>query len=528
MIKNNHKYLQSIICIFVLLISGEIFAKVPEINILVAQYEKSLDFMMPEGGTWSCGNQEYGEILPGITYRITGKLLTPAQRKFHLMVATVDIMDDGRLMDLTEKYQKMGFKTHNIIVGETPKQAGMPDNRVIHIGIETFDDKENAEKRKAELASKQVKTWIYFENIINSIGATSLYDNKQKLINSAGGSKSYILKSKKGTILKKVEHSKGYSWHGFEDRTYLGNLKIRFGFDDCIDCIETTNLESLLVGVVPSEISSKAPKAAMETQAVAARGEILSKKGLRHVNSGFDYCSEQHCQVYKGFQKISPDIEAKIKDTIGEILMMKDYNKILDAVYSSNCGGHTSANQNIWIGFPNPHLQGVSDEKKLIKRDLTKETEVKKYILNPPSSWCGVKGYEGASKYRWEKSISKEDWKKIVNKIDIGNIKNIEIIKRDVSGRIYEMKFTGANGSKVFINELEIRQLFGGLRSSCFIADYKKDKKGFIISAELKGAGFGHGVGMCQTGAQSMAGAGYSYTDILKHYFPGARLIKLY
>ena len=90
------------------------------------------------------------------------------------------------------------------------------------------------------------------------------------------------------------------------------------------------------------------------------------------------------------------------------------------------------------------------------------------------------------------------------------------------------MKFTGANGSKVFINELEIRQLFGGLRSSCFIAEYKKDKKGFIISAELKGAGFGHGVGMCQTGAQSMAGAGYSYTDILKHYFPEARLIKLY
>ena len=527
--KKSTRLIALMVCYFILSLTLKLYAKVPEIKILVAQYENnSIEFMMPEGGTWSLGKTDHGELLPGITYKITGKLLTPAQRKFHLMVATVDFADDGRLMDLTEQYQKLGFRTHTICVGEAPRYVGMPDNRVIHLGIDCFDDKEKAEKKKAELASKQVKTWIYFENVINSSGSLTMSGNKQIFKSSNGSSGGYVLKSKKGTILKNVEHSKGYSWHGFENRTYLGDLKINFGFDDCLDCVETTNLEALLVGVVPSEISSKAPKAAMEVQAVAARGEILSKKGLRHVNSGFDFCSEQHCQVYKGFQKISSEISEKIKNTVGEILMMKDYNKILDAVYSSNCGGHTSANQNIWIGFPNPHLQGVSDEKKPIKRDLTKEADVKKYITNPPISWCGIKGYEGASKYRWEKSITKSDWEKIENKIEIGNIKNIEIIKRDVSGRIFEMKFTGSKGSKVYINELEIRQLFGGLRSSCFIAEYKKNKKGFIISAELKGAGFGHGVGMCQTGAQSMAGAGYPYNDILRHYFPDARLVKLY
>ena len=108
--KKNHKYLHIFICFFVLLLSNKVYAKVPEINILVAQYENSLEFMMPEGGIWSCGNQEFGELLPGITYKITGKLQTQAQRKYHLMVATVDILDDGRLMDLTEKYHKMGFK----------------------------------------------------------------------------------------------------------------------------------------------------------------------------------------------------------------------------------------------------------------------------------------------------------------------------------------------------------------------------------------------------------------------------------
>lgn len=525
--KSNYKQVIKLFVFFMLFVSSNLFAKAPEINILVAQYEKSLEFMMPEGGTWSINKKDFGDILPGVTYKIEGKLMTPAQRKFHLMVATVDITDDGRLMDISEKYNKMGFKIHTISVGESPKAVGMPDNRVIHIGIDCFDDKEKAENKKSELAAKNVKTWIYIENIINSTGVLNLSSKDQNFASAFRGT-GYTLKSKKGTILKNVEHSKGYSWQGKENRTYLGELKINFGFEDCIDCVEKTDLESLLVGVVPSEISSKAPKAAMQAQAVAARGEILSKKGLRHVNSGYSFCAEQHCQVYKGYQKISSTISEKIKDTEGEILLMAAANRILDAVYSANCGGHTSANQNIWIGFPNPHLQGVSDERPFKKRDLTNENELKKYITKPPISWCGSKGYEGASKYRWEKILSTDDWKKVETNANIGNIKSVEIRKRDVSGRIFEMKLTGSNGSRTYINELEIRQLFGGLRSSCFIADFKKNKEGFIVSAVIKGAGFGHGVGMCQTGAQAMAGFGIPYNDILKHYFPGARLIKLY
>ena len=534
MINSGHKRIALILSLFIIMAAQNLFAakyptRIPEIRIRVAQYtNNSLEFVMPDGGTWKLGNADSGELEPGVTYKIEGQLLTPAEKKYHLMVATVDLMDEQSFVDITEKYTKMGFKTHTMSVGEAPKVSGMPDNRVIHIGIDAYRDKEKAEARKSELAAKQIKTWIYVENIINSSGAIQMSGGDQSITGAVGGTEGYTLRGKKGIILKNVEHSMGYSWHGFENRTYTGTLIVNFGFDDCLECIEITNLEAVLVGVVPSEISSKAPQAAMEAQAVAARGEILSKKGLRHVNTGYDYCSEQHCQVYKGLQKVSPTIAEKIKDTIGVIMMMKESSKILDAVYSANCGGHTSANQNIWIGFPNPHLQGVSDERPEVKRDLTKEAEVKKYITNPPTSWCGKKGYEGADKYRWTKSISKDAWKTIEINLDIGKIKSIEVIKRDVSGRIFEMKFTGSTGTKVFINELEIRQLFGGLRSSCFIAEYKKDKKGYIESAELKGAGFGHGVGMCQTGAQSMAGAGLSYKQILEHYFPNARILKIY
>ncbi|HMM60985.1 MAG TPA: hypothetical protein PKC25_12735, partial [Candidatus Rifleibacterium sp.] len=97
-----------------------------------------------------------------------------------------------------------------------------------------------------------------------------------------------------------------------------------------------------------------------------------------------------------------------------------------------------------------------------------------------------------------------------------------------ISGRIVSIKLTGENGEKTVLKELPIRQLFGGLRSSFFKADWKRDKQGFINAADFEGAGWGHGVGMCQTGAQSMALAGRAFADILLHYFPGAKLVKLY
>ena len=520
----------SLLAAFLLATTPTVEAKAPEIRLLVAQYANSVDFVMPHGGVWQLGNASSGEIKPGVVYRITGKVSMPARIKYHIMVKTVDLMDETGLVDAMEEYKKMGFQTHAISVGEAPKAIGMPDNRVVHLGINVFDDKEKAEQYKSELAGKGIKSWIYYENISKADGSLTLSSKGENIGGSfGGGDEGFTLRSKDGTILKNVEHSKGYSWHGFDNRTYLGKLRIGFGMDDCLDCVEYTDLEEMLVGVVPSEISPKANQAAMEAQAVAARGEIMSKKGLRHVNSGYDYCCEQHCQVYKGYQQISTTVAGKIRNTIGKVLMMKDSNKILDAVYSSNCGGHTSASHNIWIGEANPHLMGVSDEKAPKVRDLTNEVIIKDFILNPPVSWCGMEGYEGANKYRWEKKLSAEEWGKALKKLDIGKLKSAEILKRDVSGRVCTMKLTGTLGTKTLISELEIRQTFGGLKSSCFVVSWTTDKKtGFITGAKFNGAGFGHGVGMCQTGAQAMGGSGYTYEMILEHYFPEARLIPLY
>ena len=254
---------------------------------------------------------------------------------------------------------------------------------------------------------------------------------------------------------------------------------------------------------------------------------MLSKRGTRHFNEGFDFCSEQHCQVYKGLQSVDKKIAESIKNTRGLILENHE-GGILDAVYSANCGGHSSSNHQIWVSNPDKHLQGVSDLKTPVKMDLTNHEQAEEFIRNPTEAWCSMPGVEGADKFRWQKTLAEAEWKQVEEAAGVGSIRSIGEFVREVSGRIISIKVTGRTGEKTVLRELAIRKLFGMLRSSNFVVEWKRDKEGYMNGASFVGAGWGHGVGMCQTGAQSMAKAGYSFDKILLHYFPGAQLKKLY
>ena len=160
--------------------------------------------------------------------------------------------------------------------------------------------------------------------------------------------------------------------------------------------------------------------------------------------------------------------------------------------------------------------------------DLSEEKQVTAFITNPPACFCSDPAAEGGVNFRWKKTVSAGDWKTIENAIGVGRIKKVTDIARGFSGRMYRITFIGERGSKTVMKELNIRKLLGGLKSSCFIATWNVDASGFITSAELTGAGFGHGVGMCQTGAQSMGKRNWSFDKILAHYFPGSILKKWY
>jgi SpoIID/LytB domain protein len=199
---------------------------------------------------------------------------------------------------------------------------------------------------------------------------------------------------------------------------------------------------------------------------------------------------------------------------------------LADPVYSANCGGHTENNENVWPEMSAlPSLRGHRDTGQRANdpyaRGITAEN-VAAFIDKPPSAFCGQARLGAGDRFRWTVTRSAADLDKLLAKYRLGPIKSIEVLDRGVSGRARSVRVSGAARAEVIRGELRIRQAFGNLRSSLFVVDMQGG------SAVFRGAGFGHGVGMCQTGAVGMAETGKNYREILRHYYPGTTLRKLW
>ncbi|MDD3148247.1 MAG: SpoIID/LytB domain-containing protein [Candidatus Riflebacteria bacterium] len=497
-----------------------------QIKIKIAQYVKELEFNCSQGGTWELGGQN-GKILPGDKCFLAGVMTGKARKLFHVMVSSTALADSELLRAEEKKWQQLGYPVKTMVIGRIhyaeDNKTLLYDNRKAMVEVGVFNDQASAQAMVDKLAAGGQSSWIYEEVVQLAQGNLTLSVNGSF---KASG-REFALLPQQTVHMKKVEYGAGYAWHGYADRDYTGSVLIRYGAQDAIDCILTTAFENVLAGVVPSEISAKAEIGALQAQAVAARGEIMAKIGTRHVGEGFDTCSEQHCQVFSGNTVYSVEVGKKIAPTAGYVLT-DARNNILDAVYSANCGGHSEASHLVWTTQPNPILCGKWDSGAPPALDLSEEEQVSVFIRNPPACYCNNPNVEGGNRFRWKKTLAAADIKKVEATLGIGRIKAVKDIARGVSGRIYRLTFVGERGEKTVMKELNIRRLFGGLASACFIASWNKDAAGFISSAELIGAGFGHGVGMCQTGAQSLAKQGWSFQRILAHYFPGSQLKKLY
>jgi len=497
-----------------------LWAEAPSIRLKVAEYSNRIEFTCPQGGEWSLGSAR-GTIKPSDSCKISGDLLAPASIKYHVMVESIPMRESEKLALALEKWKATGRPIHTFQLGK--KTEGY-DGRIVFIGVGAFMNLEPAQKLVDELAAESQSSWIMEETLKLSRGKLEFTINGKKV---AAGEVDLTIFPKGLIHLKKVEYAKGFSWHGYADRNFRGRMTIQWGAQNALNCVLTTDLETILAGVVPSEISSKAAPAALQAQAVAARGEILSKMGMRHLNEGFDFCSEQHCQVYSGETKESVATAKSIAPTRGYVLMDLE-GGILDAVYAANCGGHSEASHVVWTAPENHILMGKWDYIKPLPFDLTTETGARNFILSRPQVFCNDPTVEGGDKFRWEKKLSATDWKEVEKRGGVGRIREIKDFSRGISGRLFRLTLVGEKGSRSIMKELAIRKLFGTLRSACFIVNFERDKSGYINGAKFRGAGWGHGVGMCQTGAQSMAKRGFSFQKILAHYFPGSHLAKVY
>lgn len=364
-----------------------------------------------------------------------------------------------------------------------------------------------------------------------------------------------------------------FHWERKETQTFLGTLRFVVESDKIV-AINELPVEKYLESVISSEMSATSSLELLKAHAVISRSWLLAqmKKRREVAESGnnffsftkkedtlirwydredhtlFDVCADDHCQRYQGITKeTSPHVAEAIRQTKGQILM--DGDEICDARFSKCCGGITEEFQYCWEDTPKIYLTAVRDIALGVEHtlpNLTNEEEAEKWIRFNPPAFCNTQDkkilsevlndydQETVNFYRWKETLSQEKLQQLIAdklKMDLGAILDMKAVERGKSGRISKLQIIGTEKIFTIGKELEIRRTLSDshLLSSAFVVDkYDKDEQGVPQRFELIGAGWGHGVGLCQIGAAVMGEQGYHYDAILLHYYQGAEIKKLY
>jgi len=342
--------------------------------------------------------------------------------------------------------------------------------------------------------------------------------------------------------LKQVEVGTGFQWARQESRTYRGEMEIRIDAAGKLVAINVLSLEEYLRGVLAAEMSANFPQEALKAQAVAARTYFLYNFGRLHRQESFDVCDDVHCQAYSGIAKESERITHSVNATRGLALMHN--GALCITPFNAVCGGHGESAENVWESDGMPYLQGEFDldspEIQNGSFDFAKEENVRTWIASRPKVYCNsaIMGNPDFAAYttsyfRWEYRIPRMELEQLLLERtgrQIGSLVDILPRKRGRSGRLSEVEVIGTLDSVAVRKELNIRRALckNTLNSACFVVDKVGGTGELAEEFVFRGAGWGHGVGMCQTGAAIMALQGKDFDKILDHYYRGAKLQQLY
>ncbi|HBE76950.1 MAG TPA: hypothetical protein DDW65_04100 [Firmicutes bacterium] len=326
------------------------------------------------------------------------------------------------------------------------------------------------------------------------------------------------------SVLLEVQYQHGTFWAGREDRIYRGNFQF-LPRDSGLTIVNQLNLEEYLYGVVPSEMESDWPPEALAAQAVAARTYAVSHHNA-FTSRGFDLLATIASQVYQGVLAERNSTNKAVDATRGQILIFND--KPISAFYTGNSGGYTASSQDLWGDTLIPYLQAVPDRLLPTGSQIMSPEELAQWlILRPVTYSCNPK-YSAPSHYRWTIWVSRTEIETHLRLADkVGAINSIVISERTKSGIVTKVTVNGVNGTFNLTGDA-IRSKLGGLRSNMFIIEPKLAQNGLPEYFIFYGGGFGHGVGMDQSGAAGMAADGYKYDQILNHYYSGSELKQLY
>lgn len=346
-----------------------------------------------------------------------------------------------------------------------------------------------------------------------------------------------------------------FHWERKEDQVFRGGLRLQ-PEQDMIRAVNCIDAEQYIESVISSEMSANASLELLKAHAVISRSWLMrpiwqgmqsSQEDIieederrivwyeRDAHTGFDVCADDHCQRYQGITRTTQvQVKEAVNATRGELLLYD--GKVCDARFSKACGGVTEVFENCWANEKHSYLPHVGDNAENANMDLRDEAQARAWIMSRPDSFCNTEDkavlrqilnsydQETADFYRWKVVYSESELSDLIRRksgVDFGRILSLTPIKRGYSGRIVELEIKGEKKTMRVGKELEIRRWLSEshLYSSAFVVE-RNEAKDFI----LHGAGWGHGVGLCQIGAAMMAHKGYNYRQILAHYFKGATL----
>jgi SpoIID/LytB domain protein len=331
-------------------------------------------------------------------------------------------------------------------------------------------------------------------------------------------------------VLERIKNSTN-PWFAGSDREYRGIIELYPVPSKGIGIVNIVDMELYLLGVVPSEVMSWWPTEVLKSQAVIARTQVIirSLRGGPHRNEGYHLCDGQHCQVYKGALIESNSTNKAVLDTQGEILTY--HGKPVYTFYHANCGGYIQSSGEVAGWGDSPYLGAHQDQLEDRTISTASPWKFHLWIMDNPPANCNYPGMVSSSQFRWLRIIKHKDMEYKINKeYDIGSLRKIIPLKRSRSGNVNSIMIAGSRRTVTITKEHLIRNIlgFGPVKSTMFVIETNKHKNGRTRNYWIYGGGWGHGVGLCQSGAAGLAGKyKKNYREILKFYYPGTHLRKL-
>ncbi|NWF89701.1 MAG: SpoIID/LytB domain-containing protein [Ignavibacteriaceae bacterium] len=373
-------------------------------------------------------------------------------------------------------------------------------------------------------------------------------------------------------LIRDVTIGVKFHWERKEKQRFSGSLKLKKNKNQ-ITVINIISIEKYLTSVVSSEMSAKSSLQLLKAHAIISRSWLLAQieksKQLKKTKAKysslaeseeerikwydredhelFDVCADDHCQRYQGVTKIFTDVARDaVKQTYG-IVLMSD-NKICDTRYSKSCGGISESFENVWEPTTYKYLTSITDYKfpaENFNADFSNEQNAVKWIKGNPTAFCNTTDKKILSQvlldfdqetkdfFRWKVNYSQEEVSEIIkfkSGIDFGQILDLIPVERGYSSRLIKLKIVGTKKTLTVGKELEIRKYLSKshLYSSAIVIEKSNIQNDIPQKFTIYGAGWGHGVGLCQIGAAVMAERGHEFDEILLHYFKNAELKKIY